>query len=125
MFDQIWQFAEPLLLSAISALAAWLLPKVAGWFDANSANRWVDFARKVIAEIVEEIAQISPPDLEGSVKKGTAKQKALRELRASPAAKAIEKATGAPLEDFVETSIEAAVFRKKLAEKATASVGKG
>ena len=108
----------PIVGMALAALFAWLIPKLAKLLNDNSDNIGVQIARSVIAELVQALENSG---LDDANKKATAVQEAVRALK--PRQKQIERATGQDLNAFVDSTIEAAVFRKDAVKAAHDAVG--
>lgn len=117
---EIIESLMPIAGSLFALLFAWLVPKLAKLLTDNSDHVAVQVARVAIAELVQAAEQYG---LSNTEKRAGVRRQAISALKANGKAEAIKRATGQDLEDFVDTSLEASVYRKGLAAKAAASVG--
>lgn len=96
----------------LAPLLVWLFTKAGNWLNANSAEKWGRVANTAVAEAVDAIEQT----LGKSASNVSKKTQAIATAKAAlgPAqVKAIEKATGAPIEQTLDTKIEASVRAAK------------
>lgn len=124
MWDQILEVIGPVVVMVLTPVIGWLVTRLNRWFNQNSDNNLIGMLRSIVVELVEQMAQISGPEMTNAIKKANVKHAVIKKINSLGAERMIERATGSSMNDFVETTIEAAVHRRKLAQKASESVGK-